>query len=108
MSEYPFVHEKLDCYRVAVGVARWARGQEVPRGLGSLRDQLVRATSSVVLNIAEGSSHLSKGSRLQHYRIARASAAESCAVLDLLDLPEVPARQHELRRVGAMLTRLIR
>ena len=107
MSQYPFVHERLDVYRVAVGVARWARGQKFPRGLSGLRDQLVRATSSVVLNIAEGASHLSKGSRVNHYRIARASAAESCAVLDLLDLPEASDRQQELRRVGAMLTRLI-
>jgi hypothetical protein len=34
------------------------------------------------------------------------SAAEACAVLDLVDLPEGAARQAELRRVVAMLCKL--
>jgi len=46
--------EKLDCYRIALefqGIA----GQLVPkRGYAELRDQLDRASISIVLNIAEG------------------------------------------------------
>ncbi len=44
--------------------------------------------------------------RRNHLRIALGSAAETCAVLDLVALPEAPARQAELRRIGAMLRRL--
>ena len=45
-----FGHEKLTVYSVALGVARWAANVGVRR---TLKDQLVRAADSVVLNIAE-------------------------------------------------------
>ncbi len=48
-----------------------------------LRDQLLRASSSVVLNVAEGFGSSSRGVRRRHYEIARGSATESIAVLDL-------------------------
>lgn len=48
-----------------------------------LRDQLLRASSSVVLNVAEGFGSSSRGVKRRHYEIARGSATESIAVLDL-------------------------
>jgi 23S rRNA-intervening sequence protein len=46
--------EKLDCYRIALEFQAIA-GQLVPkRGYAELRDQLDRASISIVLNIAEG------------------------------------------------------
>lgn len=48
-----------------------------------LRDQLLRASSSVVLNIAEGFGSSSRGVKRRHYEIARGSAVECIAVLDL-------------------------
>jgi len=56
-------------------------------------------------NIAEGAYRIGKD-RGRHFRIAMGSAAEACAVFDLVDLPDGPARQAELRRVVAMLCKL--
>ena len=49
-----FLHEGLDCYKLAVQVSRWAAMQVFPGHRKHLRDQLVRAADSIVLNIAEG------------------------------------------------------
>jgi hypothetical protein len=63
------------------------------------------APNHAAMNIAEGAYRDGK-ERLKHSRIARGSAAEACAVLDLIDLAEGPARQQELRRVVAMTVKL--
>ncbi|MCK6526309.1 four helix bundle protein [Myxococcota bacterium] len=98
-------HERTDAYRVALGVARWVRATRFPAGEASLRDQVRRATESVVLNLAEGCGREGLDRR-RHFRIAAGSAAEACAVLDLLELPEGRERQQELRRVVAMLCKM--
>jgi four helix bundle protein len=105
---HEFAHEGLDCYRLAVGISRWAAGLAFPIHRRHLRDQLVRAADSVVLNIAEGAGKGPGDSRRNHYRIAMGSAAEVAAVLDIADLPEATARQEEARRIGAMLAVLQR
>ena len=48
------------------------------------RDQLGRASMSIVLNIAEGSGKFSNPDRRSFYVIARASVFECVAILDLL------------------------
>lgn len=101
-------HERLDVYVLALGVARWAAQQPIPAQRKHLRDQLVRAADSVVLNIAEGAGREPGDARRNHFRIAAGSAAEVAAVLDLVDFPDGAARQVELRRVAAMLSRLAR
>ena len=106
--EHQFNHERLDCYWLAVGVAKWCARQALPPERKHLRDQMVRAADSVVLNIAEGSGHDPGGVRRNHYRIAMGSAAEVVAVLELADLTDGAARQAELRRVGAMLAKMSR
>jgi four helix bundle protein len=100
-------HERLDAYRLAVEVARWCARQSFPAVRRHLRDQLVRAADSMVLNLAEGGG-LERGcdGARHHFRIALGSAAEAAAVLDLADLPGGAERQQQLRRVGAMLRRL--
>ena len=97
-----FHHEHLDCYQLAVGVAQWMRASRFPRGSTDLCKQATRAADSVVLNIAEGASRSGDAAKHQ-FRIALGSAAEACAVLDLVRLPHCEERQHELRRIGAML-----
>ena len=104
--ENRFGHEGLDCYRLACELARWAARQPIPAARKHLRDQLVRAADSVVLNIAEGGGRDPGAARRNHYRIARGSAAEVCAILDLVDLREGHNRQEQLRRIGAMLSRM--
>jgi len=101
-------HEGLDVYRVAVGVARWAGAQSFPTSRKHLRDQMVRAADSMVLNIAEGAGRWPGDASRNHFRIAMGSAAEVAAVLDLVHLPAGAERQHELRRVVAMLSKLAR
>lgn len=49
-----------------------------------LRDQLRRASLSIVLNIAEGSSRFSNADRGRFYVMSRGSAFESAAILDIL------------------------
>ena len=98
-------HEKLDVYKLAVTVARTVAGYRFKRGDADLRDQAVRASRSIVLNIAEGCSRGGKAGQ-NHYRIALGSSAETCAVLDLVDFPDGRQTQDDLRRIGSMLYRL--
>ena len=105
--QYRFDHENLDCYRLAVEVVRWLNLTTFPRGQQAMRDQAVRAAGSVVLNIAEGRARGGDAGR-NHFRIALGSAAETCAVLDVVTLPDGADAQAKLRRVGAMLARLDR
>ncbi len=102
-----FDHERLDVYRLAVDVARRVAAARFPRGQADLRDQAVRASRSVVLNIAEGSAR-GGGAAKNHYRIALGSAAEVCAALDLATVPDATLLQARLRRIGAMLARMAR
>ena len=58
----PFAHEKLDVYNLALDFLAFADevvGQ-LPRGRGHLADQLARASTSIVLNLAEGAGKFSK------------------------------------------------
>jgi four helix bundle protein len=100
-----FPHESLDVYRLSVAIARWVRTQRFPSRSADLADQAIRASQSMVLNIAEGVAR-GGGARANHLRLALGSAAEVAAVLDLVELPDGALRQAELRRVGAMLRKL--
>ena len=51
----------------------------------SLKDQLRRASNSITLNIAEGSSRFSPADRKNFFVIARGSAFECASVLDLIE-----------------------
>lgn len=54
-----------------------------------VKDQLARASFSIVLNIAEGSGKYSKADRKKYFVISRASIFECAAVLDVLHDEEV-------------------
>ncbi len=62
-------------------------------------------SSSAALNIAEGKARGGKAES-NHYGIAQGSAAEACAVLDLVNMDGATEQQQKLRRVGAMLSRM--
>ena len=100
-----FDFESMDVYRVALEVARWVRDTRWPSPARRLQDEAARASQSMVLNIAEGRMRGGLPGR-NHMRIARGSAGEVMAVLDLVALPEAEAQQAKLRRVGAMLRKL--
>jgi four helix bundle protein len=105
--------EKLDVYRIALEFQAVA-GQLVPkRGYAELRDQLDRASISIVLNIAEGCGRRSPADKGRFYSMARGSATECAAILDLLgarglvdDRPRTRARSL-IVRVVQMLSRLV-
>ncbi len=100
-----FLYEQMDVFRVAVDVARSVRTVPFPRGCTSLRDQAVRSSQSVVLNIAEGRLRTGQARR-NHYEIARASAGEVAAVFFLIDTAHGPVIQEKCRRVSVMLRKL--
>ena len=108
-----FGFQRFDVYRCAILFLGHASGlaERVPRGHATLADQLRRAALSVPLNIAEGTG---KGDRdaARFYTIARGSALECAAILDVFEaLAVVPAAQLQeprdlLERVVSMLTKL--
>ena len=75
--------EKLDVYRVALEAQAQAVTL-VPADNRVLRDQLERASLSVVLNISEGAGRRSRKDKARHYAIARGSAMESAAIVDVI------------------------
>jgi four helix bundle protein len=75
--------EKLDVYRVALEAQAQAAAL-VPEDRRVLRDQLERASLSVILNIAEGAGRRSRKDKARHYAIARGSAMESAAIVDVI------------------------
>ena len=103
--------EKLDVYRVALE-AQAEGAALVPADNRVLRDQLERASLSVVLNIAEGAGRRSRKDKARHYAIARGSAMESAAIVDVIvrrDLAEANACANARAlyvRVVQMLTKL--
>ena len=102
MADSTFDFEGLIVYQLAVEVSRWVRRTPWPTGEGKLKDQARRAADSVALNIAEGRMRTGRA-RSNHYSIARGSAGEVFAALDLIDLPGGKDTQHTLHRIGKML-----
>ena len=110
-----FTHEKLDVYRRAidfVAVAENIAGS-LERGRGYLADQLRRASTSIVLNVAEGAGEFNRREKSRFYRIAKRSATECAAILDvcvrfeLSSTEKIQEGRTFLHRVVAMLTRLV-
>lgn len=111
-----FDHERLDVYRVALEFVVVASdvAERMPKGRAYLAVQLQRAATSIALNIAEGAGEFAPAEKARFYRIARRSATESAAILDVcrkLNLDEVrlhAAGRDHLLRIVAMLVRLCR
>jgi four helix bundle protein len=108
-----FGHEQLDVYRTAIEYVGWV--YRLSRSLGghrNARDQLLRASQSIPLNIAEGNGKGTEGDRRRYFEIARGSALECCAIQDVLQVcgalsaTENIERKQALDRIVAMLTQL--
>ena len=80
-----FDHEKLTVYQTSLKFIVWVQKilERVPRKY-SVNDQLDRSSTSITLNIAEGNGKYSKKDRCRYFDIARGSALESAAALDVL------------------------
>jgi four helix bundle protein len=80
-----FDHEKLRAYQEALRFVIWVGPiiEKLPSKLAA-KDQLDRASTSIVLNIAEGNGKRSYPDRCRYFDISRGSALESAACLDVL------------------------
>jgi four helix bundle protein len=80
-----FDHEKLDVYRESIAFCGWVGellGQISAKA--AAKDQLDRGSTSLPLNIAEGNGKFSMVDRTRFLEIARGSALECAASLDVL------------------------
>lgn len=111
-----FDHERLDVYQRALEVLDICDAivEQMPPGRAHLKDQLDRAATSIVLNIAEGAGEFSPDEKRRFYRIARRSATEAAAILQIVhrrgqaDETRAQHARELLVRVVSMLVRMTR
>ena len=111
-----FDHEKLDVYQASIEfvVETGDMVEKLPRGKAYLADQLQRAATSIPLNIAEGAGEFSKNEKVRFYRMAKRSATECAAILDvcrrlsMLEESLFQKGRELLLRIVSMLTQMAR
>jgi four helix bundle protein len=109
-----FGHENLDVYKVSLSYVKWALDiSETLKGKHrSARDQLIRASQSIPLNLAEGNGKTSNGDRKRFFEISRGSALECAAIQDILEIGGALSKNENLEakqmlsRIVSMLTKL--
>jgi four helix bundle protein len=97
--------ERLDVYRVALEFHEIATALAL-RADTIVRDQLRRASLSCVLNIAEGAGQRSRAQKRNLYGVARGSALECAAIVDVLRIRGL-ASPIEASTARALLVRLV-
>jgi four helix bundle protein len=110
-----FDHEKLDVYKESIAFCGWVGEFLATVGVkAAARDQLDRASTSVPLNIAEGNGKFSSADRARFFEIARGSAVECAACLDVLvvrklaDSAAIDLQKEKLVKIVQMLVGLLR
>ena len=80
-----FDHETLNVYQVSVQFVAWTSNllAAIPKA-AAIYGQLDRASTSIPLNIAEGNGKYTSADRCRYFDIARGSALECAACLDVL------------------------
>ena len=114
-----FDHERLKVYQRQLDFLEWVtpfidevKLRDAPKS-SELRRQLDRASSSVLLNIAEGNGRRRRQTRAKFFDDARGSTCECAACLDGLvakrvcSEDSVRAGKQILESVSCMLTRLV-
>ena len=107
-----FGHERLDVYRAAIEYVGWSYRlcTVLKAEHRAAKDQLLRASQSIPLNIAEGNGKATEPDRRRFFEIARGSALECAAIQDVLEVCGALTRDDSLHakalldRVVAMLT----
>jgi four helix bundle protein len=110
MTTY-FDHEKLNVYQVALEFNGWAGDLlATVEAKAAAKDQLDRAATSIPLNLAEGNGKFSRRDRARFFDIARGSALEAAASLDVLvsrkvitQARVVPAKEQLVRIVNMLM-----
>ena len=110
-----FDHEKLDVYREAIHFCAWTGDLlNSITAKAAVKDQLDRASTSIPLNIAEGNGKFSAKDRARFLEIARGSALECAAALDVLVARKLAASEQinnakeNLARIVQMLMGMLR
>ena len=111
-----FDHERLDVYQESISFCGWVGEllNEI-RAKAAAKDQLDRASTSIPLNIAEGNGKFSTTDRARFLEIARGSALECAACLDVLAVRKfvsaeriTPAKEQLVRIVNMLMGMLKR
>ena len=110
-----FDHEKLEVYQQAIDFCGWdGRVINEITTKAAAKDQLDRASTSIPLNIAEGNGKFSNADRARFLEIARGSALECAACLDVLvarrltSFDKVAAGKDQLVKIVNMLIGLLK
>ena len=109
-----FSHDRLVVYQHAIEFVAWSHtllnGVDA---VGSVRNQLERAATSIPLNIAEGNVKSSPRDRRRYWEIALGSTVECAAILDVLVARrlraggEVSTGKDSLERIVSMLVKMV-
>src|SRR6476619_1995727 len=111
-----FDHERLNVYQEAIAFCGWV-GDLLNQitAKAAAKDQLDRASTSIPLNIAEGNGKFSNADRARFLEIARGSALECAASVDLLAVRKliaaeriIPAKEQLVRIVKMLMGMLKR
>ncbi|WP_442506438.1 four helix bundle protein [Novipirellula sp. SH528] len=80
-----FDHEKLNVYQSSITFVAWATDvlESIPK-TRAVHNQFDRASTSIPLNIAEGNGKFTESDRCRFFDIARGSALECAASLDVM------------------------
>src|SRR3954469_6080471 len=102
-----FDHEKLDVYHEAIVFCGWV-GEFLTSisAKAAAKDQLDRASTSIPLNIAEGNGKFSARDRARFLEMARGSALECAACLDVLLVRKL-ATEKQLEEQKEKLARIV-
>ncbi len=109
-------HHRLHCYQRLLCVARTVPAllASIPAGYADLQDQLKRALTSAILNLAEGNGRRSQREKNRFFDISIASIDEVDAACDLLvafalvSSLVIEPLQCDLRASAAMIMKLRR
>lgn len=110
-----FDHEKLTVYQTAIQFVNWSDQllTHLPPKF-AVHNQLDRAMTSIPLNLAEGNGKHTQADRCRFFDIARGSALECAACLDvllarkLIEQPMAEEGKRMLMEIVSMLVGLIR
>lgn len=108
-------HEKLKVYQLALEFNKFAHKINSKLDARSdIRNQLDRASNSIVLNIAEGNGKYSKKDKCRYFYISLGSSFESAGCLDILSTrnliskEDANAGKHMIKELVSMLFGLIK
>lgn len=110
-----FDHERLEVYNESLAFIRWVEPllSQLPKS-ATVRDQLDRASTSIPLNIAEGNGKFTSPDRCRFFDIARGSALECAAALDVMvakgeaSESDVLPGKERLSRIVSMIIGLVK